>query len=379
MDIIETTQSVKSSPDWTISRALSELLANAIDASNELSEEEIPNVKLTYTKNIHMGKCFHHSSLPNSFVFEIQDYGRGIQKRNLISQGESSKRNTSSQKEYLGYHGKGMMEAFSVLLRNNFSITIKSEYVNVELFKDSENGNIVYHFQIEEEKGIVSKLFSQSETIKGTLITISLNEDFRKSIEEMEKNFIYFNISKGDLIEENDIGEIYLPREGKGGVFLHGYYLQVEFGIYENCYYVYNLRGSASCKSIDELIRNTDSGNNRKIISRNIAPCIRKIHDAITSPEIIKNSRKFILQNEYEFKDKIIQKKYASKKIIEDYELVEQKPLLEIIEKENIIKDVDVTSKKRKKCIVFLKGLDEDGITSLEDFLKENDFKYKFA
>lgn len=438
---ILTTQSISSSPDWMPVRAIGELLANAIDANREVSCS-ISDILVKYTKNLSLGKPQN-----NYFELVIKDNGRGIQKKNLISQGESSKRNVSSESMYLGYHGKGMLESFAVLLRNGYSIKIKSEFVNVEV-SESQNGNLEYHTadtdtDIDAEgegspKNVVFKnviprndapvdestqsssssvitsvfnFFKDDTTsesphpneeftphhdykgtqIYGTQIYLSKNEDFRSVVENLEKNFIFFNRSKGKLVHTTKHGNIYLPNtdyditQNSPKIFLNGYYLNVEGGTHANCYYVYDLKSV----ELDLIIRNTDSGNNRKIQSRTIAPFIRKIHEEVTSPKMIKQARVFILKNEYEFKDKIIQKKYASKKIkkdsIEKSEGSDERdefPSLKVVEVENITRARSNESLhlgySRRKCILYLKNKDEDDINLLEDFLKENKIRYKF-
>jgi hypothetical protein len=390
---LETTLNMKSSPDWKPVRGLCELLANAIDAMRDVSSD-ISDLKLTYTKNI----SFSARKDTSYYEFSIRDFGSGISPLHLTSQGKSSKRNTGVDTMFNGYHGKGLLESIAVLVREGFSINIQSKYLHVRAtLTKKENIAFEYIPSIQQSKSILSFLSSSSNSslFEGTEIIISKNEDFENLIDEMKNEFIYFESSRGKLLETTKFGRIYLSPKGETGrVFMYGFRIYAENGVCQNCYYTYDFYNATE---IDKAIRNTESGNNRKLTSRKISIQLHKIHDEVSSPEIIKKARKLIKDSRNEFKDKVTQKKYSDKKILktgtagnEDLITQDDTPTLEV---EIIKKEIDVESddstlssdndssdndRNYDECIVHINDVDRLTIKELKSFLKKHNLQYEF-
>lgn len=363
MDIFETTISVKNIPDWSVCRAFSEFLANAIDAQKEV-DKKICDIDLKYIQE------------ENLFHFFIRDMGNGIRRNNLFSYGESSKRNAGISKQYHGYNGAGIINSIAVLLRNNFHIKIKSPHILTEAIQ-SAKGNIAFEFLENDRSSILMETFPSLEM--GTIISISKEGDFRKFIEEMKTKFIYFSNSRAELMEKTKYGSIYKSPDGeKGGIYLYGYLLTIEGGIYENCNFVYDLE---ECKEIDEFIRNSDSGNTRRIASRKISSHMRKLHGEVKNNDLIKLSRRYILLDSYEFRDKIIQKRYSEKKITKKGESSE--PFFE--QEYLIVEESKFSSPQRmeeiEKCVIQMEIMKDEKdfiLADLHRFLTDRKIKYKF-
>jgi hypothetical protein len=365
MESFETTISVKNIPDWSVRRAFSELLANAMDAQKEV-DKKICDIELKYIQ------------IENIFHFFIRDIGNGIRKSNLFSYGESSKRNAGISKQYHGYNGAGIINSLAVLLRNNFRIKIKSPYICAEAVQSAKE-NIAFQFYDPEHEDffpLLAEIFPSYHS--GTIFSISREGDFRKFVEEMKTQFIYFSNSRAELMEQTKYGSIYkTPNGEKGGIYLYGYLLTIEGGIYENCHFVYDL---VECKEIDDFIRNSDSGNTRRISSRKISSHMRKLHAEIKNNDLIKLARKYILLDSYEFKDKIIQKRYSEKKITKKGDSSE--PFFE--EEYLIVEELKMDApaqKSKKKCVLQIEFSPEEEDRILENlrrFLADGRIKHTF-
>ena len=127
---------------------------------------------------------------------------------------------------------------------------------------------------------------------------------------------------------------------------------------------------------------------------------MHKIHEAVSSPDIIKIARKLIKSNEYEFKDKIIVKRYSEKKIenvsndpeslssesrtvttlsvsnVPTLAVKYKKRELSIDDKEDSLGD---DRNDYKKCIIKVNTLDNATIDKLKMFLTKNNIKHKFS
>ena len=419
MNIIETTLNVKSNPDWKTTRALCEILANAIDAMKEvfsnddgagIESKSIEDIRIKYIKNTVPTKNRESSnSLQGVSFYElsIKDYGSGITESHLTSQGKSSKRGVCHTIGFNGYHGKGLLESCAVLKREGFDIRIISQHLNVKvILNDMDNiafKNMDNMTSEDKDEGFLSRWFSKesegnTNEVEGTQVIISHSDDFSNIVNEMESEFIYFKNSKGDLLESTKFGNIYLPPRGeKGKIFVYGFAISVDNGICKDTYFSYDFY---DCPEIDKALRNTDSGNNRRLTSRKISIQLHKIHEAVSSPDIIKIARKLIKSNEYEFKDKIIVKRYSEKKIkkisndpeslssesrtvttlsvsnVPTLAVKYKKRELSIDDKEDSLGD---DRNDYKKCIIKVNTLDNATIDKLKMFLTKNNIKHKFS
>jgi len=384
MNVIETTLNVRSNPDWKPVRGLCEILANAIDTMKDL-EKNISDINITYTKNVYTSQNGDNLS----YNLSIRDYGTGLSELHLTTQGKSSKRGICHKSGFNGYHGKGLLESCAVLKREGFDIKIKSQYLYVKVIL-TEKDNIAFkNLEVGETPDGRSffnwfSMLSSDEQKKeeGTEIIISHKEDFAGVVGEMENEFIYFKNSKGNLVESTKFGNIYLSQKGeRGRLFVYGFRIQVENGICQDCYYTYDFY---DCPEIDKAIRNTESGNNRRLTSRKISVQLHKIHEDVHSSEIIKKARKYIKSLEFEFKDKVTQKKYSEKKICvalniqEDIEL----PTLKVNYVRNDLSDDEGDNDvdgNFEKCIINLENIEDSTIEKLKQFFVKYGIGYKFV
>ncbi|WP_033159806.1 ATP-binding protein [Mycoplasmoides alvi] len=178
--------------DWSISDAIRELIANAIDESR-LTKTEFPSIN--YDNN----------------TLTIFDYGRGITSNHFI-QNENEEKKQS--KIVIGKFGIGLKDAVSVLFRNNKEITFYSKHGSFtpkEDFKKGINENI---------KTIHIKINNSIFENEGTKIVINnIDEtDYKKAISnflELSENYEKLSSSeKGEIYERNN--------SNKSEIFLNG-------------------------------------------------------------------------------------------------------------------------------------------------------------
>src|SRR5258706_11106802 len=92
---------------WTVIKALTELLANALDEATE-SETEVPSPQ--WEDN----------------VFILRDAGRGLKVEHFQQHINPKKREDHS---YIGKHGVGLKDSLAVLFNNDKKVTLESKYL----------------------------------------------------------------------------------------------------------------------------------------------------------------------------------------------------------------------------------------------------------
>lgn len=177
--------------NWSVSDALREIIANALDEmvitrTNPIEIRPYPNKKGYYI---------------------IRDFGRGLQYMHL-TQNESLEKN--STEGVIGKFGVGLKDAFGVLYRNNADVTAQSKYGRISLsmkekvgFDDITTLNAIVHTPVEK--------------MTGTIFVVEASDEDIQTAKDM---FLYFrnaNVldksSDGEIIEKDnsrDIAYIYV-------------------------------------------------------------------------------------------------------------------------------------------------------------------------
>lgn len=196
--------------NWSISNAIQELIANAID---------------TGTKT--------NISAKDGLV-TISDKGDGLSKRNLLFDG------SGKSKEQIGQFGEGLKMASLVLARNNrdFKVVTKGFEYTAKIERDKEfNADVLVIYLNKNKKKIGTDI-----TFKGTEI----------EIENVKKNFLMFN-KKFKELDEN------IYSEG-GYLFVNGVFIQRIDSIFS-----YNIKDIKDIVTRDR--RNVDIEKVKPIIS----------------------------------------------------------------------------------------------------------------
>lgn len=177
--------------NWSVSDALREIIANALD-----------EMVITGTNPIEIRPC------PNKKgYYTIRDFGRGLNYMHL-TQNESLEKN--STEGIIGKFGVGLKDAFGVLYRNNADVTAQSKYGRISLsmkekagFGDITTLNAIVHTPV--------------EPMLGTIFEVEASDEDIQTAKDM---FLYFrnaNVldksSDGEIIEKDnsrDIAYIYV-------------------------------------------------------------------------------------------------------------------------------------------------------------------------
>lgn len=140
--------------NWSISDALREIIANAID-----------EMIITRTKPIEVRP---YSKKKGYYI--IRDFGRGL-KYTHLTQNENLEKN--STKGVIGKFGVGLKDAFGVLYRNNAQVVAQSSYGRISLsmkekaeFGDIETLNAVVHTPVKQMVGTIFVVQASDEDIQ---------------------------------------------------------------------------------------------------------------------------------------------------------------------------------------------------------------------
>lgn len=162
--------------NWSISDALREIIANALD-------EQV----LSKTKSIAIFK--------DGNIWHIRDYGRGIQYIHF-TQNENNEKLESNK--LIGKFGVGLKDALAVLFRHNCKVVIESKYNHVETKMALKSG-----FDIQTLHAEFKDAFN--DIMVGTDFSIQGISD--KDMEEAKQRFLIFN--QLSLLEATRYGEVY--------------------------------------------------------------------------------------------------------------------------------------------------------------------------
>src|ERR1700716_3925228 len=105
---------------WTVSHAIRELIANALDEQ-----------ALSGTDEIEIASA-------GDRTWQIRDFGRGLQHTHLTQNENAEKR--QREPEVMGRFGVGLKDALAVLDRRGVSVTIRSAHCEISLVHRSKSG-----------------------------------------------------------------------------------------------------------------------------------------------------------------------------------------------------------------------------------------------
>lgn len=192
--------------NWSISDAIREIIANALDEQIITRSDKIQIFKDNYGN------------------WHIRDFGRGIEYKHLTQNENEEKK---SNPNLIGQFGVGLKDALATFDRHNKQIKIISKYGIISLGKSKKYGFddiITLHAYIDTN---VDKNFV------GTDFIISNCED--SDINKAKKLFLIFN--KSNLLEKTIYGEIYRKDSMESDIYING----VKVASEKNFLFSYNI------------------------------------------------------------------------------------------------------------------------------------------
>jgi hypothetical protein len=170
--------------NWTISNAVSELIANALD------EHKLKKISKQIEINQANNKC------------EIIDYGSGITKSSFVEQTNSNK---STNIKCIGLFGCGLKYAIAVLCKSDISVKIYTqEYIFTPYYTQRANtSDITLHIKfeknnIEENSNSDTDTDEESDNNYGTKII--LNNIKKVDIDKAKEYFLDYTKTKFDKL-----------------------------------------------------------------------------------------------------------------------------------------------------------------------------------
>lgn len=176
--------------NWSISDAIREIIANALD-----------EMILTSTSDIQI--------FSSNDGWHIRDYGRGLQYKHLTQNENEEKLNADN---LIGKFGVGLKDALATFDRHNVQATILSKYGKITLDKSPKYGFediITLHANI--EKSTDGNFIGTEFILKGCT---------KKDIEDAKQLFLYF--LKPELLESTIIGDVYVRQENMANIYING-------------------------------------------------------------------------------------------------------------------------------------------------------------
>jgi hypothetical protein len=178
---------------WTISHALRELIANALDERT-----------LSGTRQIEISRV-------RAGVWQIRDFGRGLRIEHLTQKENAEKH--KREREVLGRFGVGLKDALAVLDRKGVDILLRSRHGDVHLAHRSKANFPDIHTL----HAVLTP--ASNPTVKGTEITVSGIED--RDVQEAKAFFLEF--SDEERLETTKFGDIlHRPASGAARIYVKG-------------------------------------------------------------------------------------------------------------------------------------------------------------
>jgi hypothetical protein len=159
-------------PDWDITTAIREFIANAIDESI-LTNTQFPVI--TFENNL----------------WVIRDYGRGIQREHLVINENPEKKNNP---KIIGKFGYGLKDAAAVLRGNNIDFTIHSKFLFASFDLLSKHGTDIQ---------ALHAVFKTPDVHIGTEIRLSVDSQW---IEKAKSYFLHF--FPIDSLQDTKFGQV---------------------------------------------------------------------------------------------------------------------------------------------------------------------------
>lgn len=178
---------------WSISHAVRELIANALD-------EQV----LSGTRPVDISRM-------NAGIWRIRDYGRGLCYGHLTQNESPEKRRREN--EVIGRFGVGLKDALAVMDRKGVGITLRSKHGDISLVHQTKAGFPDVHT-------LHAALSPPSDdSMKGTEILISGVTD--ETMEEAKGFFLHF--SDEEILETTKVGQILRKsKDGPSRIYVKG-------------------------------------------------------------------------------------------------------------------------------------------------------------
>lgn len=192
--------------NWSVSHAIREIIANAID-------EQI----LTQTDEIQIYQ-------DNEKKWHVRDFGRGLQYIHL-TQNENDEK--LSHPQLIGKFGVGLKDALATFDRHNIGVVIDSKYGHFTIGQSTKHGFddiVTLHAYIGQ---------TISVNMKGT--DFCLSGCTAKEIDDAKRFFLKF--AELELKETTEYGQVFTKRGDKSEIFINGIKVAEE----DNFLFSYNI------------------------------------------------------------------------------------------------------------------------------------------
>ena len=190
--------------NWTVSDALREIIANALDEKT-----------LSNSKDIEIYK--------ENNTWHVRDFGRGIQYKHF-TQNENNEKNQAEC--LIGKFGVGLKDALAVFYRHNCEVSIDSKYHHISIQMAPKTGFdvLTLHALFQPPK---------DQSFVGTDFAINGVSDL--DVEKAKTMFLVF--SSSNLLEKTKYGEIYSCSNGNAHIYINGVMVATE----NNFMFSYNI------------------------------------------------------------------------------------------------------------------------------------------
>lgn len=177
---------------WSVSKALIELVANALDEATE-TKTKLPTLQW------------------DNDVVTIQDSGRGLKTEHFQQDINPFKQNNHA---FIGKFGVGLKDALAVLYNNEQDITLESKYLYADKLELTTKQNF-------EEKSIhVAIQAPRNKKLVGTLIKVSpITQGQYREV----RSYFHVYADLGPVIADTRAGKLYARKKGKkSAIYLNG-------------------------------------------------------------------------------------------------------------------------------------------------------------
>jgi len=194
---------------WNISHALRELIANALDETSLIEDENLPILTLSENGDL-----------------LISDRGRGLQIKHFIQNEDDEKTKNNNM---IGKFGIGLKDAISVLHRYKKVIFIESKYLYIDTIELKSK----HEFDVKS----LHVLIDNSKNIDFIGTTIKISNISQEEFNITKDHFIIY--SERNLIHKTKHGEIYdkLSIDEPSVIYINGIKVNIEI----NWLYHYNI------------------------------------------------------------------------------------------------------------------------------------------
>lgn len=247
--------------DWSVSDAIREIIANAIDEAN-LTATQSPKVDYNEVNK----------------VLTISDFGRGIRIENF-SQNENNEKTNS--KQMIGKFGIGLKDSIAVLFNSGKNVIFTSAFGHFCPILANKSG-------IDEQIRTIHIQYNPENKIAiGTTVTIEncSKDEYLKALD----NFLIFAPPKS--IFKCEIGEIFIKNDISSEIFLNGMKISND----DDFLFSYNITNPDS--KLKASINRERKSLSRSIYSNSIIKLLSKAIENKTNPDLATWISDYILKN----------------------------------------------------------------------------------